>query len=131
MISKPEYYHTVPFSVFHSEDDSDEEEDDTAELLRELEKIKRERAEEKARQVRARFLNEDSDPYASVRNASNLIPLLKHAMLRLLPQTLCLIFKQSWDRRLVARLQDHLLSSVVGMMVYFLLSHTYRCLLCG
>jgi len=33
-----------------SDDDSDEE-DDTAELLRELEKIKRERAEEKARQV--------------------------------------------------------------------------------
>jgi protein CWC15 len=32
------------------EEDSDEEEDDTAELLRELEKIKRERAEEKARQ---------------------------------------------------------------------------------
>ncbi|KIJ95092.1 hypothetical protein K443DRAFT_338287 [Laccaria amethystina LaAM-08-1] len=32
-----------------SEEDSDDEEDDTAELLRELEKIKRERAEEKAR----------------------------------------------------------------------------------
>lgn len=32
-------------------DDESEEEDDTAELLRELEKIKRERAEEKARQV--------------------------------------------------------------------------------
>jgi type I restriction-modification system DNA methylase subunit len=37
----------------YSEDDSEEEEDDTAELLRELEKIKRERAEEKARLVRA------------------------------------------------------------------------------
>ncbi|KAJ7591616.1 Pre-mRNA-splicing factor Cwf15/Cwc15 [Mycena floridula] len=35
-----------------SDEDSDEEEDDTAELLRELEKIKRERAEEKARQER-------------------------------------------------------------------------------
>ncbi|KAK7436530.1 complexed with cef1p [Stygiomarasmius scandens] len=33
-----------------SDEDSDEDEDDTAELLRELEKIKRERAEEKARQ---------------------------------------------------------------------------------
>lgn len=33
-----------------SDDDSDDDEDDTAELLRELEKIKRERAEEKARQ---------------------------------------------------------------------------------
>lgn len=36
----------------HDEEEEDEEEeDDTAELLRELEKIKRERAEEKARQV--------------------------------------------------------------------------------
>lgn len=33
-----------------SEEDSDEEEDDEAELMRELEKIKRERAEEKHRQ---------------------------------------------------------------------------------
>ncbi|KIM76630.1 hypothetical protein PILCRDRAFT_98712 [Piloderma croceum F 1598] len=33
-----------------SEEDSDDDEDDTAELLRELEKIKRERAEEKERQ---------------------------------------------------------------------------------
>jgi len=32
-------------------DDDDDDEDDTAELLRELEKIKRERAEEKARLV--------------------------------------------------------------------------------
>jgi protein CWC15 len=37
-----------------SEEDEDEEEDETAELLRELEKIKRERAEEKARQVHPR-----------------------------------------------------------------------------
>jgi len=35
-----------------SDDESDEEEDDTAELLRELEKIKRERAQEKERQER-------------------------------------------------------------------------------
>ncbi|KAJ6631362.1 Cwf15/Cwc15 cell cycle control protein-domain-containing protein [Mycena sp. CBHHK59/15] len=35
-----------------SDSDSDDEDDDTAELLRELEKIKRERAEEKARQER-------------------------------------------------------------------------------
>jgi len=34
----------------NSDEDSDDDEDDTAELLRELEKIKRERAEEKARQ---------------------------------------------------------------------------------
>lgn len=50
-----------------SEDDSDEEEDDTAELLRELEKIKRERAEEKARQVRVDFLNENCGSHASVK----------------------------------------------------------------
>ena len=35
-----------------SEEDSDDEEDETAELLRELEKIKRERAEQKAKEVR-------------------------------------------------------------------------------
>ncbi|KAF8591068.1 Cwf15/Cwc15 cell cycle control protein [Ramaria rubella] len=35
-----------------SDEDEDDDEDDTAELLRELEKIKRERAEEKARQER-------------------------------------------------------------------------------
>jgi hypothetical protein len=35
--------------TMYSDDDSDDEEDETAELLRELEKIKRERAEEKAR----------------------------------------------------------------------------------
>ena len=34
-----------------SDDDSDEEEDETAELLRELEKIKRERAEQKEKEV--------------------------------------------------------------------------------
>jgi protein CWC15 len=37
-----------------SEDESDEE-DETAELMRELEKIKRERAEEKAKEVRMMF----------------------------------------------------------------------------
>ena len=34
-----------------SEEDSDDEEDETAELLRELEKIKRERAEQKEKEV--------------------------------------------------------------------------------
>ena len=38
-------------AVSSDDDEDSEEEDDTAELLRELEKIKRERAEEKARQV--------------------------------------------------------------------------------
>lgn len=34
-----------------SEEDSDDDEDETAELMRELEKIKRERAEQKAKEV--------------------------------------------------------------------------------
>lgn len=38
------------------ESDSDDDEDETAELLRELEKIKRERAEEKERQVCCGFV---------------------------------------------------------------------------
>lgn len=46
------------------EDESEEEDDDTDELLRELEKIKRERAEEKARQER-----EESATKAAVREA--------------------------------------------------------------
>lgn len=43
-----------------SDSDDDDEEDDTAALLRELEKIKRERAEEKARQERERAEMEQS-----------------------------------------------------------------------
>ena len=38
-----------------SDSDSDDDEDDTAELMRELAKIKRERAEEKERQVSLAF----------------------------------------------------------------------------
>jgi protein CWC15 len=44
-----------------SSDDDDDEEDDTAALLRELEKIKRERAEERARQEKERSEIEQSD----------------------------------------------------------------------
>ena len=43
--------------------DEDDDEDDTAELLRELEKIKRERAAEKERQVRS-ALRIDLQPFA-------------------------------------------------------------------
>lgn len=43
------------------DDDDDDDEDDTAALLRELEKIKRERAEEKARQERERAEMEQSN----------------------------------------------------------------------
>ncbi|GAA5951071.1 hypothetical protein JCM3765_004672 [Sporobolomyces pararoseus] len=42
------------------EDDDDDDEDETAELLRELEKIKRERAEEKERQERERAATEQT-----------------------------------------------------------------------
>lgn len=42
-----------------STEDSDDEEDETAELMRELEKIKRERAEQKAREVRTMLSSED------------------------------------------------------------------------
>jgi protein CWC15 len=41
-----------------SSEDSDDEEDETAELMRELEKIKRERAEQKAREVHTSYLRE-------------------------------------------------------------------------
>ncbi|KAL6717036.1 complexed with cef1p [Lecanora helva] len=41
-----------------SEEDSDDEEDETAELLRELEKIKRERAEQKAKEEREKLAEE-------------------------------------------------------------------------
>ena len=44
-----------------SSDDEDEDDDDTAALLRELEKIKRERAEEKARQEKERADTEQSN----------------------------------------------------------------------
>ncbi|KAJ3289820.1 complexed with cef1p [Borealophlyctis nickersoniae] len=44
-----------------SSDSDDDEEDDTAELLRELEKIKRERAEEKERQERERAEQEEKE----------------------------------------------------------------------
>lgn len=42
-----------------SSEDSDDEEDETAELMRELEKIKRERAEQKAKEVCTSLANED------------------------------------------------------------------------
>jgi protein CWC15 len=42
-----------------SSEDSDDDEDETAELMRELEKIKRERAEQKAKEVRTSLASED------------------------------------------------------------------------
>ncbi|KDQ56298.1 hypothetical protein JAAARDRAFT_132472 [Jaapia argillacea MUCL 33604] len=55
--------------------DEDDDEDDTAELLRELEKIKRERAEEKARVEREQNASVEAEREAQVASAN---PLLTH-----------------------------------------------------
>jgi protein CWC15 len=52
-----------------------EEEDDTAELLRELEKIKRERAEEKARQEAEQNAQHSADRDAQIATANPLLNL--------------------------------------------------------
>ena len=56
-------------------DEDSEEEDDTAELLRELEKIKRERAEEKARQEAEENAQQSADREAEVATANPLLNL--------------------------------------------------------
>ncbi|KAJ3773519.1 Cwf15/Cwc15 cell cycle control protein [Lentinula raphanica] len=58
----------------HSDEDSDEE-DDTAALLRELEKIKRERAEEKARQEREQSASEAASREMDIATANPLLNL--------------------------------------------------------
>ncbi|KAJ4471524.1 Cwf15/Cwc15 cell cycle control protein [Lentinula aciculospora] len=57
-----------------SDEDSDEE-DDTAELLRELEKIKRERAEEKARSERAQSASEAASRELDIATSNPLLNL--------------------------------------------------------
>ncbi|CCM03947.1 uncharacterized protein FIBRA_06100 [Fibroporia radiculosa] len=57
------------------DDDEDDEEDDTAELLRELEKIKRERAEEKARQEQAQSATQAAAREAEIATANPLLNL--------------------------------------------------------
>ncbi|KAI0048638.1 Cwf15/Cwc15 cell cycle control protein [Auriscalpium vulgare] len=57
------------------DDDSDEEEDDTAELLRELEKIKRERAAEKARQEAETSAVSEAEREAQIATANPLMNL--------------------------------------------------------
>ncbi|KAK7049221.1 complexed with cef1p [Paramarasmius palmivorus] len=57
------------------DEDSDDDEDDTAELLRELEKIKRERAEEKARQEREQSESEAASREAQIATANPLLNL--------------------------------------------------------
>ncbi|KAF7980140.1 hypothetical protein HWV62_24648 [Athelia sp. TMB] len=58
-----------------SEEDSDDDEDDTAELLRELEKIKRERAEEKERLEREQSATEAAAREVEVATANPLLNL--------------------------------------------------------
>lgn len=55
--------------------DEDSEEDDTAELLRELEKIKRERAEDKAREEAVQNAQETADREAQIATANPLLNL--------------------------------------------------------
>ncbi|KAJ3575280.1 hypothetical protein NP233_g1214 [Leucocoprinus birnbaumii] len=57
------------------EEDSDDEEDETAELLRELEKIKRERAEEQAKKDREQSEQDAASNEARIANANPLLNL--------------------------------------------------------
>ncbi|KAL0567692.1 complexed with cef1p [Marasmius crinis-equi] len=57
------------------DEDSDDDEDDTAELLRELEKIKRERAEEKARQEREQSETDAASREAEIATSNPLLNL--------------------------------------------------------
>ncbi|KAF5387283.1 hypothetical protein D9757_006867 [Collybiopsis confluens] len=57
------------------DDDDSEEEDDTAELLRELEKIKRERAEEKARLEREQSASDAASREAEIATSNPLLNL--------------------------------------------------------
>jgi hypothetical protein len=59
--------------IFLSDDEEDEEEDETAELLRELEKIKRERAEEQARKVGTGMLSVISLIHPDSRTAKQML----------------------------------------------------------
>ncbi|KAJ7672107.1 Pre-mRNA-splicing factor Cwf15/Cwc15 [Mycena rosella] len=58
-----------------SDSDEDDDDDDTAELLRELEKIKRERAEEKARQEREQSASEAATRDAEIATGNPLLNL--------------------------------------------------------
>ncbi|KAG7091303.1 hypothetical protein E1B28_010349 [Marasmius oreades] len=57
------------------DEDSDDDDDDTAELLRELEKIKRERAEDKARQEREQSESDAATREAEIATANPLLNL--------------------------------------------------------
>ena len=66
---------TNHLSLFSEEDSDEDEEDDTAELLRELEKIKRERAEEKARIERDQSASEAASREAEIATGNPLLNL--------------------------------------------------------
>jgi len=67
---------SLSYSLLTSEEESDEdEEDDTAELLRELEKIKKERAEEKLRQEQEQSARTAASREAEIATANPLINL--------------------------------------------------------
>ena len=59
------------------DDDDDDDEDDSAELLRELEKIKRERAAEKERQEREQSASTAAAREAEIATANPLLEYLK------------------------------------------------------
>jgi protein CWC15 len=63
------------YSEDDDEDDDEEEEDDTAELLRELEKIKRERAAEKERQEHEANASAQAGRDAEIATANPLLNL--------------------------------------------------------
>lgn len=61
--------------VFRDDDDDDDDEDDSAELLRELEKIKRERAAEKERQEHEQSASTAAAREAEIATANPLLNL--------------------------------------------------------
>lgn len=67
-------YANLPSLLSDSDEDSDEE-DDTAELLRELEKIKRERAEEKERLEREQNASQQAERDAEIATSNPLLNL--------------------------------------------------------
>lgn len=83
------------------DDDDDDEEDDTAELLRELEKIKRERAEEKARQDQEQSASTQAAREAEIATANPLLNLAAalgqtpHGVNTTVPGTFAV--KRRWD----------------------------------
>lgn len=72
---KPTTAFHVPELVWIRSDEDSEEEDDTAELLRELDKIKRERAEEKARQEVEQNAQQAADREEEIATANPLLNL--------------------------------------------------------